>query len=242
MAAALPLALSPALALAEEVDASAEEGAEEGDDTVEVGETPVADEPAKELNLRLAPAEPDDLSYLGVKLWESVQGSRVQLRLDDALEVRGVLLTQAEGEIAIAREPEGVVMRIPKNLVLGVRLLPSLGEGPGLMPAEDPTANKPPPGGQTMAAVGGILTGIGVGMMTTFAIGTAVDSSFAYYAFPLMFIGPSMLGPGIPLLTGGLAREEKRTNWIREREKRELDLSMGPTLHGGWSGRLTLRW
>ena len=52
----------------------------------------------------------------------------------------------------------------------------------------------------------------------------------------------ALLGPGIPLLTAGLVREERRAEWRREQEREKLNLSIGPTLDGGWSGRVSLRW
>ena len=234
IAAAVPLALSPAMATAQDDAEATEEAAV--DEEVKT-ETPVA------TPVPIEPADPNDLSYLGVPLWEAVQGERVRLLLDDSLEATGVIVAQAPGEIAIAREPDGVVMRIPKALVMGMQLMPSLAPAAtGLVPFEDPRANRPPPSGRALAAVGGILTGIGAGLLTTFAVGTAVDSSFPYYTFPMMFIGPALLGPGIPLLTAGLVREERRAEWRREKEREKLNLSIGPTLDGGWSGRVSLRW
>ncbi len=233
-AAAVPLALSPAMATAQD-DAEATEEADLGEEA--------KTQPPDATSVPIEPADPNDLSYLGVPLWDAVQGERVRLLLDESLEATGVVVAQAPGEIAIAREPDGVVMRIPKALVMKLQILPSLTPAaPGLFPFEDPRKNRPPPSGQGLAAVGGILTGIGAGLMTTFAVGTAVDSSFSYYTFPMMFIGPALLGPGIPLLTAGLVREGKRAEWRLEKEREKLNLSIGPTLDGGWSGRVSLRW
>ena len=234
VAAVIPLTLSPAIATAQDDVEAAEEADMDGGAKTEVPAT---------TSIPIEPADPNDLSYLGVPLWDAVQGERVRLLLDDSLEAIGVVIAQAPGEIAIAREPDGIVMRIPKALIMGMQLMPSpASAAPGLVPFEDPRKNRPPPSGQGLAVVGGILTGVGAGLITTFAVGTAVDSSFPYYTFPMLFIGPAMLGPGIPLLAAGLVREGKRAQWRRAKEQEKLNLSVGPTLDGGWSGRVSIRW
>jgi hypothetical protein len=154
--------------------------------------------------------------------------------IDGDTTLTGTVLAQADGEIAIAREPDGAVMRVPKEVILGLRVIP-----PPLVDATGRAVQpeKPPRSGRTMAAIGGVLTGLGAGMMTAFAVGTSVDGSFAYYGFPLMILGPTLLGPGIPLLTTGLALEEGRHNWMVEHE---MQVSSGP-IRGGWSGRVSIR-
>jgi len=238
IAAAVPLALSPALAFAQ--DATEVEPSEEASD----------DGPAKELDLSL-PAPSEDLSYTGSLLWDALVGRTVELRMGDGLSVEGTVLTQTSSEVAIARSPDGDLMRVPKELVIGLRVRPDAPqESPQVIVQEAPgrdrdewERNRPPKGGKAMATVGAILTGVGSTMMTTFALGTAFDSSFPYYGFPLMIMGPAFLGPGIPVLVGGLAREEERGAWesYQRKKKAGLDVSMGPTMDGGWSGKLSIR-
>jgi|GEM_PF-1906489 len=228
MAAVVPLALSPALAFAEET----------AEDTTEETAGEPADEAPAPVVGPVVPAEPDDLSYEGVRLWQAIRGTRVDLVLTDELTVRGTVLAQANGEIAIAREPDGTVMRVPKEMVMGMRVLAPKNTGVASMDGSGrEPVTRPPPGGKTLAAVGGILTGLGGALMTTFAVGSAIDSSFPYYGFPLMLIGPALLAPGIPLLTAGLVNEERRHQWNVDRE---LEVTTGP-IQGGWSGRLSIR-
>lgn len=228
MAAAVPLALSPGIA--QSADAETEPEPDEQMEEPTADESgPVVPPPAPEV----APMILDDLSYVGVRLWEAVRGARVTLVIDHGLTVTGTVLAQSSDEIAIARDPDGTVMRVPKDLVMGMRLLATT---PAAEVTGPPRIEEPPAGGRTIAAVGGVLTGLGATMLSTFAIGSAIDSSFPYYGFPLMLIGPALLAPGIPLLAAGLLREERRHDW---RVEQELQITTGPT-RGGWSGALSI--
>lgn len=233
-AAALSLGLAPMAARAQD-----EAEVEEPDETDET-DAPRADEaPA----VPTVPAPPvvtgppvdTDLSFQGSILWQAMVGMQVKLYLEGDLRVSGLLLAQAGDEVALARE-DGVVMRLQKELVESVRVLDA---HPGLEQSSRERSREPrmPPSGRGTIIAGGILTGVGATFMTMFALGTAVDSSFAYYGFPLPWIGSAMISPGIPLLALGLAREEKRAD-IKQRAL--LRASVGPTLSGGWSGRLSL--
>jgi len=234
MAAVVPLVMAPGPTYASDVsteetsggEATAQEATEDPSVEEQLNSPSVASHP-------VAPAVEDDLSYQGDHLWEAVRGARVALVLDDELTITGTVLAHLADEIAIASEPDGTVMRVPKTLVMGMRLLAT---GPGSMLAGPPEVEEPPPGGRSLAVAGGVLTGIGATMMTTFAIGTAVDSSFPYYGFPLMLIGPALLAPGIPILTAGLVREERRHEFTVDRE---LQVTTGP-IRGGWSGALSI--
>lgn len=233
--AALSLGLAPMAARAEE-----EEGEVEDVDEADASDAPQGDEaPA----VPTVPAPPvvagppvdTDLSFQGSILWQAMVGMQVKLYLEGDLRVSGLLLAQAGEEIALARE-DGVVMRLQKELVESVRVLDA---HPGVVQSGRERSREPrmPPSGQGTIIAGSILTGVGATFMTMFALGTAVDSSFAYYGFPLPWIGSAMISPGIPLLALGLAREEKRAD-IKQRAL--LRASVGPTLSGGWSGRLSL--
>lgn len=231
LAAALPMALTPGLAHAGKK----------------------APEPAKVVGLEFA----------GDMLWQPILGSVIEVTLGDGVRIKGSLLTQSDDELAVILAPDGVVMRVPKELIIGLRVLatvdeaedePELAELRAIREAiEDLRAErmtgepdeviesarvKEPRSGKALAVTGVALTGVGAGMLSVFAIGNAVDSSFAYYTFPLLLIGNAMMGPGIPLMISGLAMEDTRRRWEQERD---VEISMGPT-RGGWAGSLSFRW
>lgn len=249
LAAAVPLALSPALAFAQDPGDESAEQAPAGEDAGEDAGADAGADAGGPRALDLTPPDPaEDLSYTGSVLWGALEGRTVEVRMGDGLTVEGVVLTQTTTEVAIARLPDGDLMRVPKDLVLGLRVRPDTPSAPQVIVREaasprDWKRERPPPGGKAMATVGFVLTGIGSTMMTTFAIGTAFDSSFPYYGFPLMILGPAFLGPGIPIMGAGLAREEERASWEKHQKKKspDMDLSMGPTMDGGWAGRLTIK-
>ena len=237
IAAALPLALVPSLAL----------GAGK--------KTPPPTEPV---------VDTSGLAFGGDMLWEPIIGGDIEVTLGDGVRIRGTLLTQSVEELAVVLAPDGVVMRVPKELIIGLRVLRSPEEvededddgaeiaelraireavealteqraaAPG---AQEERAR--PKSGKTLAVTGIALTGVGAGLLTIFGVGNAIDSSFAYYTFPMLFIGNGLLGPGIPMMVTGLAMEADRAKW--EQEAAGLSFSTGP-VRGGWSGSFSVRW
>ncbi len=209
------------------------------------------------------PAKVVGLEFGGAMLWEPILGSVIEVTLGDGVRIKGTLLTQSDDELAVVLAPDGVVMRVPKELIIGLRVLatadqaedePELAELRAIREAvEDlrserftgepdesiePSRDRAPKDGRALAVTGVALTGVGAGMLSVFAIGNAVDSSFAYYTFPLLIIGNAMMGPGIPLMISGLAMEDTRRRWEQERD---VEITMGPT-RGGWAGSLSFRW
>lgn len=234
LAAALPLALTPSLAHARKK------------------------EPPPE------PA-PVGLEFGGDMLWTPILGSEIEVTLGDGVRIHGTLLTQSDVELAVILAPDGVVMRVPKELIIGLRVLNTteeaeddeeLSELRAIREAIEALQNqrqvgdrgddreseqereREPKNGRALAGVGIGLSGAGAAMLSIFAIGNAIDSSFAYYTAPMFIIGNALLGPGIPLMATGLAQEDVRRRW---NEKKALEISVGPT-RGGWAGNLSFRW
>jgi len=240
IAAALPLALVPSLAQAGSKDAP--------------------EEPA---------VETEGLAFGGMDLWTPIIGGVIEVTLGDGVRIKGTLITQSTDELAVILAPDGVLMRVPKELIIGLRVI----EGEAAMDADDAAElaelraireaieelredrvdgkreridkkrEKEPKSGKALAATGIGLTGAGAGILSVFAIGNAIDSSFAYYTFPMLVIGNGLLGPGIPLMVTGLILEADRKEWEMKREAHGPDVSVhvGPT-RGGWAGGLTFRW
>jgi len=192
--------------------------------------------------------EAQDLSYTSELVWAAMQGNRVEITLSEGVVVAGVLLTQADGEIALARDPDGEVVRVPKALVMRVRLLQepedtSSAELQALMAqiakntAPRPEKLRKPPNGIGPTIVGSVLSGIGGGMVLTYVVGSVADSSFPYYGLPLMFIGNGLLAPGIPLLVTGVRQKADYQDWKMERD---LSVSLAPTANG-FNGQISLK-
>lgn len=227
LAAALPLAFGPSLAQADE-----------------------SEEPA---------VETSGLAFGGDMLWQPLIGAQIEVTLGDGVRIKGTLLTQSDEELAVILAPDGVLMRVPKELIIGLRVLETeaemdeddaaeLAELQAIRAALEnldvdavrggSVMTKEPKSGRALAATGIALTGAGAGLLSVFAIGSAIDSSFAYYTFPMLFIGNGLLGPGIPLMITGLVLEDDHRRWKAERD---LSIGMGPT-KGGWAGSLSIRW
>lgn len=133
--------------------------------------------------------------------------------------------------------------------------------GPSQVPArtpdrqtEDNPGDYPPPSGASLGVPGAILTAAGAAFLAGFGISAAINPYAVIYrslnyttygydgpTFPFAIIGGALLGPGIPLLAAGAARQEKRARWF---EKAKFDgrvsVSAGPT-RKGWQGRLSVR-
>jgi hypothetical protein len=209
------------------------------------------------------PAKVVGLEFEGAMLWQPILGSVIEVTLGDGVRIKGSLLTQSNDELAVILAPDGVVMRVPKELIIGLRVLATADEAEDEaelselraireaiedLRSERVTGEperaieaakiKEPQSGKALAVTGIALTGVGATMLSVFAIGNAVDSSFAYYTFPLLIIGNAMMGPGIPLMISGLAMEDTRRQWEQERD---VEITMGPT-RGGWAGSLSFRW
>ena len=232
----LPLALAPVVASAAEPDEPTEETdepAEETDTESPEGAMPQAgpEQPAPPAPVGPPPVDAD-LSLQGSILWQSMLGMRLKLYLVDDLRVRGLLLAEAGDQIAIAQD-DGAIMRIDKEMVEAARVLDPF---PGSSAVARERAKKPKDGRGLLTA-GAILTGVGVSLITILPVSRAISYYGAYYTFPFAWIGSAMISPGIPLLALGAAREEKKAAL---RNRALLGVSGGPTLEGGWSGRLTL--
>ena len=232
MAAAVPLALAPAVAQAGDVEEPTEQEAE-----VETVEVTVPEAVSVEV---------EDLSTMGQVLWSSLVHARVELGLSDGTKLFGQVLTQAPDEIALILAQDGFVMRVPKDSILRIRVLamPDAIRAAAAAPsAEVEEALRVPPNGKGPTIAGAILTAAGGGLMSVYAVGAAVDSSFGYYMAPLMIVGGLTLSGGVPILITGLVQQDKYAKWQKEYGpvEPELAITMAPTI-GGWSGGLTVRW
>ena len=112
----------------------------------------------------------------------------------------------------------------------------------------------PPPDGAALGVPGAILTGAGIAFLSAFGISGAINpyaaihGSFNYYTysygaptFPLAIIGGALLGPGIPLLAAGSAKQQKRRRWFeRKKWENKVSVAAGPTQRG-WYGRLQIK-
>ena len=237
LAAAVPLALAPAVAHAG--DEAAEEPTEEQALTDE--------ERSDQVKAILAESTlRPDLSTTGNLLWDSLVHNRVELSLADGAKLFGRVLTQAPDEIALILDQDGFVMRVPKDSILRIRVL-ELPDGIATTPkaARDEVEEKvrTPPDGKGATIAGAILTATGGGLLSVYAVGAAVDSSFGYYMAPLAIAGGWTLGGGVPILITGLVQQEQYGKWQKEHGmvEPELEVGMAPTV-GGWSGALTVRW
>lgn len=235
LTAAVPLALAPALGLAQGAPPEPAEEAAEPDD----------DDARGLAGLREA-AGKDDLSTAGMRLWWALDGARVELTLTDGTKLFGRVLAQVEGEVALVLDQDGFVMRVPKDTVMRVRVLDL---GPGGAPAAavaeafaGPAPDWAPPTGKAPLVLGAILTSAGGGLMTVWAVGAAADSSFGYYMAPMMVVGATLVGPGIPILVTGLVQQKSHARWAGEHAtpQPELEVGMAPA-RAGWSGSLTVR-
>lgn len=234
LAAALPLALAPAVAQA-------------GDEA----EEPTEQEAEAEVTVEVAvpmPSTVDDLSTTGELLWGPLTSHRVELTLSDGAKLFGRVLTQAPDEIALILDQDGFVMRVPKDSILRIRVL-ELADG---IPATGVTRHvresvkeqaRTPPDGKGATIAGAILTAAGGGLLSVYAVGAAIDSSFGYYMSPLAIAGGWTLGGGVPILIVGLVQQDQYGKYVKEHglPEPELEVGVAPTV-GGWSGALTLRW
>ncbi len=212
-------------------DAQAEEEDETGQvESEDGGESEEAEEEAKEeapaaaaevIVVPPAPEGPHPLSYEGDELWKAVRGARVEVTLKGNKVLVGTVLTQAEEEIAIARDPDGTVARVPKHMVRRLRVI-GLANTPASVAGG---AKGPPPKGDGPATAGAVLTIMGTSFMTTSAV-IALAGGY-YYGLPLFFFGSSMLGPGIPLLAAGIEQQVKYDDWERKNDLR-LGLGVSP--------------
>ena len=234
MVAAVPLALAPAVA-------QAGDEAEEEPTEQEAGDEETAQPTSAAVDLS-GVDQTEDLATTGDLLWTSLVHSRVELALNDGAKLFGRVLTQAPDEIAVILDQDGFVMRVPKDSILRIRVL-ELPDGVELVREEVAERVKTPPDGKAGIVVGTILSATGGGMLTVYAVGAAVDSSFAYFMAPMAVVGGWTLGGGIPILITGLVQKDRYGKWEDEHHapEPELEVSMAPTL-GGWSGGLSLRW
>jgi hypothetical protein len=228
LAAAVPLVLAPMTALA-------------GDEAEPTEEVEVVEE-VVEVEVAVGPV--DDLSTTGDLLWTAMQGSQVELALLDGTKLFGRILTQSDREIALILDQDGFVMRVPKETIMRIRVR-AMPDGILVGPEAEARAvqraideEKPPIDGKPLAIVGTILTATGGAMLTTFAIGSAIDSSFGYYTWPMLILAPNLLGPGIPMMIDGFVKQKKYEEWAKNNAP--VEVGMAPTI-GGWSGSLTVR-
>lgn len=215
---------APVVGHAEE-DETAEEASDEP--SPEGAEQPVSEALPPEPPIIVSPAVvgPHPLSYEGDALWKAVRGAKVEVTLKGNKVIQGTVLTQAGDEIAIAREPDGTVARVPKHLVRRLRVIGMAGAGGGLEETERPMDGKGP------AIAGAILTIMGTSFMTTSAVISLAGGY--YYGLPLFFLGTSMLGPGIPLLAAGIEQQVKFAEW---EEANDLRLGFGVSPKGVSAG------
>ncbi len=239
LAISAPLVLAPATGFAgsHDEDSAEVEGSEApGDEAVEADP---------------APAPTEDLSWTGRVIWDSLQGAEVDVTLWDGTQLSGLLVGQADTEIALATDPDGAVTRIPKEVVARVRVVAMPWEQEGELirevlreydlggeSSDDSKKKKEPPRGEGLAIAGTSMTITGASMMMIFGLAHLANSSFFYYGGPLMVIGPSLLGPGIPMMAQGFSQIEKRKEWELAQE---VQIGMGPT-QGGWAGSVQIRW
>jgi len=235
LALAAGLALAPAVARADHHEEPAESAeTTEGDEAA-----PDAEAPAGPVVEASAEAAPEPLSYEGEALWAAVRGAHVEITLRGGTRLTGIVLTQAGDELAVARDPDGTVARVPKHMVSRLRVLSMAesGGGSGLSESEQKArdkANKPPPDGKGLTVAGTILTVSGGSMMLAFGLAHLANSSFFYYGAPLMIIGANLIGPGIPMLAHGVTLQEERREWDM---KHEVQVGLAPT-KGGFAGSL----
>ncbi|MCP4871638.1 MAG: hypothetical protein GY898_23255 [Proteobacteria bacterium] len=233
LALAAGLAIAPAAAQAEHhEEAETSETSSDG----EAEEAPAEEAPAP---VEEAPAEPaaEPLSYEGDALWAAVRGAQVEITLRGGTRITGIVLTQAGEELAIARDPDGTVARVPKHMVSRLRVL-NMGTSAGTVSEAEQKrrdkANTPPPDGKGLTIAGTVLTVSGGSMMLAFGLAHLANSSFFYYGAPLMIIGANLIGPGIPMLAHGVAQQEARREWDM---KHDVQIGFAPT-KGGFAGSL----
>jgi hypothetical protein len=221
------LALAPALA-------QAGDEPEAGEATPTEGE--VAPAPSAEQVDEAGPVE--DLSSTGELLWSSLVHSRVELSLSDGAKLFGRVLTQAPDEIALILDQDGFVMRVPKDSILRIRVLE---QADGIEVVREEVAEKVqiPPNGQAPIIAGALVTATGGGMLTVFLVGSAIDSYFAYDAYPLAIIGGWTLGSGIPILITGLALRDMHEDWEKEAHPPTPELALRV---GAGTAGLTITW
>ena len=83
------------------------------------------------------------------------------------------------------------------------------------------------------------FTATGGGMLTVFLVGSAIDSYFAYDAYPLAIIGGWTLGSGIPILITGLALRDMHEDWEKEAHPPTPELALRV---GAGTAGLTITW
>lgn len=245
LVAAAPLALSPAFVHAAPPAASVDSAdriALSGEEPAPPAEAAPATAPAPS-PIHAAPLP--QLGWEGDAIWEALEGARVEITLSDGLKASGRLLTQAAEEVAMVQD-NGNVLVLPKHLVLGIRVLASAEElalqrAKELKSLTEPTPeeDREPRSGLPTAIVGTSLTGTGAFLLSALGVAQAIDSSAVYYGAPVLFIGPGLLGPGIPLMVGGFVAEGKRKAWLLEKE---LSVAALPNEQGGWTGNVSFRW
>jgi hypothetical protein len=218
---------APVVGHAEE-DETAEEASDEP--SQEGAEQPVPEALPPEPPFIVSPAVvgPHPLSYEGDALWKAVRGARVEVTLKGNKVIQGTILTQAGDEMAIAREPDGTVTRVPKHLVRRLRVIGVVSGSGGSASIEE---TGPPPKGDGPAIAGAILTIMGTSFMTTSAVISLAGGY--YYGVPLLYLGSSMLGPGIPLLAVGIKQQVKFAEW---EEANDLRLGFGVSPKGVSAG------
>jgi hypothetical protein len=196
-----------------------------------------------------APPPPDDLSWRGRAIWAGLVGSRVEVVLDDETRLDGIVLAELEGEVALLRSGAQDVVRVPKAMVLGVRVLALRGvesiregqsEAARLQERKQARFERDFDRAEKVFGTGLGLTIAGASVLTAGVV--ALGASGGYYAWygpaiPFFVTSAAFLGPGIPLLVGGA---QAKAQLDERRRRAEVGLSMGPT-RGGWHGQIAVR-
>ena len=145
------------------------------------------------------------------------------------------LIIGVEGEMVtlIDYSKDGKIVMLPKSDILEIR---------GRVPP--PPISSLPPRGTGMVIAGGAMVGVGVPLMLSGLIFSALSASYAIYlGLPQIVPAAALLGAGIPLLVFGTRRRRAHEEALKKHVLAHGRLlpTVGRTRHGGWTGGLVLR-
>jgi hypothetical protein len=224
VAVAVPLILGPGLARAQATGSAEDPAAPVG--------TPALSTPTFEV----------------ADLWSTVVGMRVEIKVEDWLEVSGLVLSHTDTHVVLAIDPEGTVQQVPKAGVAKLRVLPVESQ-----PAQAPPwayyagFDRPPKNGAGLRGAGIPITSVGIASTLAFAVWSSVAYWGIYYSWPLAIVGGLHLGVGIPLWVVGESKKRAHRDWMRERDPSSggdpgVKLSAGVVpVRGGWKGQIRIQ-
>ncbi len=155
--------------------------------------------------------------------WEGVDGYDVDLRLKGGQKMSGQISAVQRDTFTMIEADTGVVLVLPKSGVATLRV-----KTPAPLPSDD---------GRVPLVGGAILTGLISPVFLSGVVLLGVCPSCVELHIPLLLVGGTGLGIGIPLIIRGTRRRQAYRDAVNERG---LSAAVMPTRRG-WTGGLRFR-